>query len=161
MTVAPPYQADVEAILATRRGNGADFWATPDGRLSKGGPFSTLEAPALLTEPGVDSSDEAVHGAAQLLLGSWREDGHFRLSPSDAIYPCHTIYSARACLLGHASDERLHRTFEHLVATLHDDGGWRWNSWSFSPGFKPLLPHRSHCRCLADGRPVLECGASV
>lgn len=135
MAVAPQYQADVEAILATRHGNGADLWATADGRLSKGGPFSTLEAPALLTELGVDPSEEAMHGAAALLWDSWREDGRFRLSPSGAIYPCHTIFAARVlCLLGHASDDRLHRTFEQLAATLHDDGGWRCKKFSFGRG---------------------------
>ncbi|WP_404391797.1 hypothetical protein [Humibacillus xanthopallidus] len=135
MAAAPHYQADVDAILATRRGNGADFWATSDGRLSKGGPFSTLEAPALLTELGVDPSEDALQGAATLLLDSWREDGRFRLSPSGAIYPCHTIYAARVlCRLGYASDDRLLRTFEHLAATLHDDGGWRCKKFSFGRG---------------------------
>ena len=46
MAVAPRYQPDVDAIVATRRDNGADFWASPDRRLSKGGSFSTIEAPA-------------------------------------------------------------------------------------------------------------------
>lgn len=58
MAVAPQYQADVESILAARHDNGADFWATPDGRLSKGGPFSTLTG--------------AVHvSAGQALYGEW------------------------------------------------------------------------------------------
>ena len=36
------YRADVEAILAKRHSNGGDFWATLDGRIYVGGPFSTL-----------------------------------------------------------------------------------------------------------------------
>lgn len=135
MAVAPQYRADVEAIVATRRDNGADFWATPDRRLSKGGPFSTVEAPALLIELGVDPSDEVLRGAAELLLSTWREDGRFRLSPSGAIYPCHTINAARVLsLLGFAADDRLHRTFDHLLGTLHDDGGWRCKKFSFGRG---------------------------
>lgn len=135
MTVAPQYQADVEAILATRHDNGADFWATSDRRLSKGGPFSTLEAPALLIELGLDPSEQVLQGATELLWSTWREDGRFRLSPSGAIYPCHTINAVRVLsLLGYASDERLHRTFEHLLATLHDDGGWRCRKFSFGRG---------------------------
>ena len=135
MTVAPPYHADVEAIVATRRDNGADYWATPDLRLSKGGPFSTLEAPALLVELGVDPSEEVLRGAAELLLRGWRDDGRFRLSPSGAIYPCHTINAARVLvLLGHASDDRLRRTFDHLLETLHDDGGWRCKKFSYGRG---------------------------
>lgn len=135
MAVALQYKADVDAILATRRDNGADFWATPDHRLSKGSPFSTLEAPALLMELGVDPSEEVLRGAAELLLSAWREDGRFRLSPSGAIYPCHTINAARVLsLLGYAADDRLHRTFDHLLGTLHDDGGWRCRKFSFGRG---------------------------
>jgi hypothetical protein len=135
MSVAPHHQADVEAILATRGDNGADFWATPDGRLSKGGPFSTLEAPALLLELGVDPSQEALRGSAALLLNGWREDGRFRLSPAGAIYPCQTINVARVLsLLGYAEDDRLRHTFAHLLGTLHDDGGWRCRKFSFGRG---------------------------
>lgn len=135
MAVAPQYEPDVEAILATRRDNGADYWATPDRRLSKGGPFSTLEAPALLVELGVDPSEQVLRGAAELLLSTWREDGRFRLSPSGAIYPCHTINAARVLsLLGYASDDRLRRTYDHLLGTLHDDGGWRCKKFSFGRG---------------------------
>ena len=135
MAVAAQYQADVEAILATRRDNGADYWATPDRRLSKGGPFSTIEAPALLMELGVGSSAQVLRGTAKLLLSTWREDGRFRLSPSGAIYPCHTINAARVLsLLGYGSDVRLHRTFDHLLDTLHDDGGWRCKKFSFGRG---------------------------
>ena len=136
MAVPAQYQADVEAIVATRHDNGADYWATPDRRLSKGGPFSTLQAPALLVELGVDPSEQVVRGAAELLLGEWREDGRFRLSPSGAIYPCHTIHAARVlCLLGYGNDQRLHRTLEYLLGTLHDDdGGWRCTKFSYGRG---------------------------
>lgn len=135
MGVAPQYEADAEAILATRKHNGADYWATPDRRLAKGGPFSTLEAPALLAELGVDPGHEALHGAAELLLSTWQEDGRFRLSPSGAIYPCHTINAARVLsLLGYASDERLRQTFRHLLGCLHDDGGWRCKKFSYGRG---------------------------
>ena len=135
MAVAARYQADVEAIMATRHDNGADFWATPDRRLAKGGPFSTIEAPALLVELGVDPAEAVLRGAAELLLSTWREDGRFRLSASGAIYPCHTINAARILsMLGHASDDRLRRTFDHLLGTLHDDGGWRCRKFSFGRG---------------------------
>ena len=43
MPIPARYQADAQAIIAYRHQNGADYWATPDGRLLKGGPFSTLE----------------------------------------------------------------------------------------------------------------------
>lgn len=135
MAVAPRYRADVEAIVATRGDNGADFWATPDRRLAKGGPFSTVEAPALLVELGVDPAEEVLRGAAELLLSTWRQDGRFRLSASGAIYPCHTVNAARVlCLLGYASDDRVRGTFDHLLGALHDDGGWRCKKFSYGRG---------------------------
>lgn len=74
-------------------------------------------------------------GSAELLMSTWREDGRFRWAPSGAIYPCHTINAARVLsLLGYASDDRLQRTFDLLLATLHDDGGWRCKKFSFGRG---------------------------
>lgn len=137
MTPAAPatYAADVDAILATRHDNGADHWATPDGGLTKGGPFSTLEAPLLLLELGVDPGHEALRGAADAVWRAWREDGRFRTSPSGAIYPCHTINAARTlAALGHGDDERLARTFDHLLASLHTDGAWRCRKFSYGRG---------------------------
>jgi hypothetical protein len=70
-----------------------------------------------------------------LILSSWREDGRFKLSPQGAIYPCHTINAARTlCHLGYASDNRLGRTFDHLLEIQHSDGGWRCNKFSFGRG---------------------------
>ena len=47
------FEADIQAILSHRHDNGADFWATPDGRLLKGSPFTTLESACMLFELGV------------------------------------------------------------------------------------------------------------
>lgn len=38
------YLADVEAILSHQHDNGASLWTTPDKRLMKGAPFTTLES---------------------------------------------------------------------------------------------------------------------
>lgn len=135
MTVAARYRGDVEAVLATRHENGADHWATPEGGLAKGGPFSTLEAPALLVELGVEPTDRVLRETAEVILGAWRADGRFRVSPSGAIYPCHTINAARTLtLLGHGDDDRVRRTLDHLLATLHDDGAWRCRKFSYGHG---------------------------
>lgn len=42
MAKREPYQADVDAVIARRYDNGADYWATADKRIAKGSPFSTL-----------------------------------------------------------------------------------------------------------------------
>jgi hypothetical protein len=129
------YGADIEAILSHRHDNGADYWATPDGKLQKGSPFTTLESAVMLTELGVHPSNEVLKETASLIFAAWREDGRFKLSPSGAIYPCHTIGAARAlCHLGYASDHRLQKTFQYLLSIRHADGGWKCLKFSFGRG---------------------------
>lgn len=135
MVVSNQYQSDVASILAKRHDNGWDFWATPDRRLIKGSPFTTLECASILLELGMDRSEPVLKETADLILSAWREDGRFKLSPQGAIYPCHTINAARTlCHLGYAFDSRLKRTFDHLLEIQHSDGGWRCNKFSFGKG---------------------------
>ena len=135
MTVLKQYQDDVDAILDKRFDNGADFWATADGRWGVGSPFSTFDCALILTELGVRRSDPVLKGIAEQLLSAWRDDGRFRPAPSGAIYPCHTANAARALgRLGYAKDRRLKRTFEHLFEVQHNDGGWRCNTIKLGRG---------------------------
>lgn len=132
---AKQYQSDIESILAKRYESGWDYWTTPDKKLIKGGPFSTLDCGFLLHELGMDCNEPVLKETADLILSTWREDGRFKLSPQGAIYPCHTIHAARTlCHLGYASDCRLKRTFDHLLEIQHGDGGWRCNKFSFGRG---------------------------
>lgn len=50
MAVRAQYRSDVDAILAKRHDNGADLWATPQGSLVKGSPFTTLDCAMMLTD---------------------------------------------------------------------------------------------------------------
>jgi hypothetical protein len=101
--VGRKYAPDVEAVVARRHDNGGDYWASPDGRLAVGDPFSTLTSLLVLHELKVPRTHEAVRGALQLVLGAQREDGRFRLTPTGAIYPCATAAAARVlCRFGHA-----------------------------------------------------------
>ncbi len=135
MAVAKQYKSDVDAILARRHDNGGDYWATPDRRLIKGSPFTTLESAFMLSDLGMLPSEPVLKETANLILSSWREDGRFKLSPQGAIYPCHTINAARVlCHLGYAADSRLRRTFDHLLEIQHSDGGWRCKKFSFGRG---------------------------
>ncbi len=129
------YKKDVRAILAKRRDNGGDYWSGQDGQVGVGSPLSTVQCVCVLTDLGVDSSSQAIRGACDLILGCWRADGRFRISPSGAIYPCHTAGAAKAlCRAGYAKDERLQRTLEHLLETVHEDGGWRCNTFKYGRG---------------------------
>ena len=127
--------ADVAAILARRHDNGADHWTTPDRKLAKGGPFSTLGAVQLLAELEVQPSHPDLAAAIELIWEAWREDGRFRVSPSGAIYPCQTAHAASTLArLGLAGDPRLGVTFRHLLAIQFGDGGWRCAKFSYGRG---------------------------
>jgi hypothetical protein len=129
------YRGDVQGIIEKRHHNGGDFWATPDGRIGKGSPFSTRDCVLMLIELGVPLSDPLLIGATKLAFRLWREDGRFRSFLRGTIYPCHTIGTARLlCYLGHASDARLKCTFRYLLDSQHSDGGWRCKKFSFGRG---------------------------
>jgi hypothetical protein len=135
MAVAQKYQSDVETILAKRYDNGWDYWTTPDRRLLKGSPFSTLGSAMLLLELGMEPSEPILKEAAELIFGAWREDGRFKLYPQGAMYPCQTIQAANVlCHMGYAHDSRLCKTFDHLLDIQHSDGGWRCKKFSFGRG---------------------------
>lgn len=135
MAVEKQYASDVEAILSHRYDNGGDLWATPDKRLLKGSPFSTLESGLFLLELGMEPTEPLLQEAAELLFSTWREDGRFKMYPKGSIYPCQTIHAANAlCHMGHASDARLQKTFQHLLDIQYTDGGWRCNKFYFGRG---------------------------
>jgi hypothetical protein len=144
-TLKSSYIADVRAVLARRRDNGGDYWATADGRLAVGSPFSTLTSLLILHELRVARTHEAVKGGLRLMLQAWREDGRFRLAAGGAVYPCATADAARVlCRFGYTRDRRLKQTFAHLLATQHHDGGWRCNKFPFGRGRIRLpLPYES------------------
>ena len=128
------YESDIEAIIAKRYDNGDDLWATPDKRIYKGTPFSTLESVLMLAE--LESVPTAImKEAGELMFSLWREDGRFQIAPKSAIYPCQTAGVARVlCRLGYADDDRLKKTFNHLLNIQHNDGGWRCNTYKFGRG---------------------------
>lgn len=129
------HAADIAAILSRRHDNGADYWATADGRISKGSPFTTLESVLMLAELGVEPESPVLRGAAALILSAQQDDGRFRVAPGGAIYPCHTINAARVLsYLGFIGDPRLDVTVTHLLGTVHDSGGWRCRKFSYGRG---------------------------
>lgn len=128
------YESDIDAIMAKRFDNGGDLWATPDRRICKGAPFSTLESVLLLAE--LESTPTAImKEAGALMFSLWRAEGRFQIAPQSAIYPCHTANVARVlCRLGYSTDSRIKKTFAHLLEIQHYDGGWRCNTYKFGRG---------------------------
>lgn len=135
MAIEKQYLSDFEAIMSHQHDNGADYWTTPDNRLIKGSPFSTLESISYLLELGMEPNEPFLKECAELIFGVWREDGSFKLSPQGTVFPCHTANAAHVlCELGYASDPRLQKTFQHLLATRYIDGGWRCSKFFFGRG---------------------------
>ena len=129
------YTADMDVILSHRHDNGGDLWATPDKRLLKGAPYTTLESPLYLLELGMDPGEQILKDTAELIFSVWQKDGRFRVFPTGGIYPCQTAEAARTlCHLGYARDRRLAVTCRHLLDTQYRDGGWRCNKFSFGRG---------------------------
>jgi hypothetical protein len=126
---------DLKQLLSTRHENGADFWATPDGRIGIERPISTLSALLVISELKVSKSHEALQGAAELVLNAIRDDGRVRIAPKGSLYPCHTALAAAAlCRNGYAGDRRVQKVLEHLLASRFEDGGWRCNKFIFGRG---------------------------
>lgn len=129
------HEADIQKILDRRHDNGGDFWASADGRIYVGNPFSTLAALNMLHELGVDSDHEAVQGGLALILNACRDDGRIRLAPKAPLYPCYTAEAARVlCRFGLTDHEALQRTVAYLLENSHDSGGWRCNFTKFGRG---------------------------
>ncbi|MGO1042131.1 prenyltransferase [Clostridioides difficile] len=121
--------------MSHRYDNGADYWTTPDKRLMKGSPFTTLDSVLYLLELGIKPTDTLLKECADLIFSTWREDGRFKLYPKGGIYPCHTANATNTlCHMGYASDVRIQKTLEYFLDTQYTDGGWRCNKFSFGRG---------------------------
>ncbi len=135
MTIEKQYLSDVETILSHRYDNGADLWTTPDKRLIKGAPFSTLECVLYLLDLGMEPTSPLLNETAELIFSTWRENGSFKLYPQGSVYPCQTANAANVlCHMGYFSDPKLLKTFQHLLDTQYSDGGWRCNKFSYGRG---------------------------
>lgn len=126
---------DIDQILARRHDNGDDYWATGDGRIYVGNPFSTLTCLLMLHELGVGADHEAVAGGLERVLDACREDGRIRLGPKTPMYPCYTAEAARVlCRYGLGEDDRVQSTIAYFLDSAHEGGGWRCNFTKFGRG---------------------------
>lgn len=129
------YQKDIDVILAHRYDQGHDLWTTPDQRLCKGSPFSTLDCISYLLELGMDKEDIILKQCADLIYQHQKKDGRFSIAPNGGIYPCHTALCANTLRsLGFIDDERIQKTLLYFLHTQEKDGGWKCNKYSFGRG---------------------------
>ena len=129
------YQADIDEILSHRYDNGADYWTTPDNRLLKGSPFSTLDSALMLLELGMEPTHPILQTVAEMFFAAWKPDGRFKPYPKGGMLPCQTAYIVSLlCRMGYQADERIQKTFHYFLDTPYTDGGWRCNKFSFGRG---------------------------
>jgi hypothetical protein len=127
--------SDVEAILARRHDNGDDYWASPEGKIYVGNPFSTITALAMLHELEVTADHEAAAGGLELILEACRDDGRIRVGPKSPMYPCYTAEAARVlCRFDLTEHPAVERTVEYLLDSTHDPAGWRCSFSRFGKG---------------------------
>ena len=135
MAIDKKYEADAAVILSHRYDQGGLLWDTPDHRLQKGAPFSTLDCVSYLMELGMEPEEPVLKEAAELIFSAWQKDGRIRCYPKGSIYPCHTACAAQVlCRLGYGEDERLKATFRYFLDSQYQDGGWRCRKFSFGHG---------------------------
>lgn len=92
-------QQDIEAIISRQYDHGADLWSTPDHKLLKGAPFTTLECPHYLLELGMSPEENLLKETAALIFQGWREDGRFKISPSGGFIPVIQRWLCERCVL--------------------------------------------------------------
>ena len=121
--------------MSKKHVNGGDLWSTEDKNIGKGSPFSTRDVALILAELGFTKKDLIIKQIADLFFEAQQPDGRFKISNGSAVYPCHTIGSLRVlCYLGYSKDKRLIKTFDYLLNTQQDDGGWQCHKFSFGRG---------------------------
>ncbi len=126
---------DVETILARRHDNGGDFWASDDGKIYVGNPFSTIGCLLILHELRLEAGHEAIDGALALLLEHAREDGQIRLGPKTPLYPCYTAEAVRAlCRFGLHDSPEAGLSISFFLDSAEPGGGWRCNFTRFGRG---------------------------
>ena len=106
MAVSQSAAQAVAVLLSHRHDQGADWWTTPDRKLLKGAPFTTLESALYLLELGVAPEHEALRGVALLMQSI--EKVQSRINPSLEIYGVLVTMFTRTL----HSDEVLQRIYE-------------------------------------------------
>lgn len=128
-------ESDIAMIMSHRYDHGYDYWTTPDKRLIKGAPFTTLGCILYLLELDVSPTEPILKESSTLVFSSWQEDGRFRLYPTGAIYPCQSALGMQAlCHLGYVDDARIQKTMQYFLDMQSADGGWRCEKYYFGRG---------------------------
>ena len=129
---------DIQKIIDRQQYNGGKFWSRSDHNIYAPYGSSTIDTLFVLGELGLNHKDfSTIEKAIDFIFAYQSRQGSFTVTPKGSPLPCTTarIISALG-QLGVASDSRLEKSFNWLLETQWDDGGWRCATVKF--GKSPL-----------------------
>lgn len=114
-------------ILKRQNDNGGQFWSREDGDIHAPFGFSTIDTLFVLGEVGYSVNDSTqITNAIDFILSYQTPEGCFKYSLKSSKLPCMTArIIAGMGRLGYKNDLRIEKSYQWMLNTQWDDGGWR------------------------------------
>ena len=120
---------ELQAILDRIKSNGGEFWSREDGNIYSPIGSSTLDTLFVIGETSLATVDNPVIAkAVEFILSYQTSNGAFRYLETSAKLPCLTARILGALGRLSVKDERLEKSYQHLIKLQCEDGGWRCNT---------------------------------
>jgi hypothetical protein len=117
----------INRILERQDVNGGKFWSRTDGNIHTPSGSSTIDTLFVLGELGIRVNDyPQIADAVEFLFAYQNTEGSFRYSMASSRLPCLTARIIAALnRLGMPDNHRMERSYQWLLDTQWNDGGWR------------------------------------
>ncbi len=117
----------INEILNRQNHNGGQFWSREDGDIHAPSGFSTIDTLSVLGEIGYSINDKPqIADAVDFIFAYQTSEGSFKYSKKSSKLPCLTARIIAALgRLGLKNDPRVEKSYEWLIDTQRNDGGWR------------------------------------
>ncbi len=117
----------INEIINRQNDNGGAFWSRKDGDIHAPFGFSTIDTLSVLGEIGYSIKDhETIKDAVDFIFTYQTSEGSFKYAPKSSKLPCLTArIIASLGRLQITNDNRLEKTYQWLLNTQWNDGGWR------------------------------------
>ena len=117
----------IEKIIQRQHDNGGQFWSRKDGDIHAPFGSSTIDTLFVLGEIEYSINDNPqIADAIDFIFLYQTTDGCFKYSPKSSKLPCMTArIIAGLGRLGLKNDTRIEKSFNWMLDTQWDDGGWR------------------------------------
>lgn len=117
----------IEEIINRQTDNGGLFWSRIDGDIHAPFGFSTIDTLSVLGEIGYSlNNNSTIIEAVDFIFSYQTPEGSFKYSPKSSKLPCLTArILAGLGRLGLRDDLRVQKSYNWLLDTQWNDGGWR------------------------------------